>query len=384
MALREFTEADRTAFVNFVENAIEAGVFPRSELNTAVLHCLVYIGCQPENWRAVLGQKNAAEIAWFTNQTPPRLSPDALLALTSAVSLSSKGFAIDSTKKQITSFNRPMHGQFVSTYMDFKSKISEVGVSKLSKECESLFMLSAMQPPERVLYGNGFMAQQPEVDRSALNSTLLPLFKAARTNPVEVQRDLATLLPHMVMNYQNCGLSQWATNLTQDHKLAKMQAETQGWSFEQFCAGVSEAQSRKADLAQWVVSDVTSKMRVSTNLDSMTMQAMSKNDLRQWYYRIRDDIDLLCANQPKASERLMVLRSRLEAEQKRRSAILPSIALAAKNDNAAVRKAAQEISAPNFSGLSVEEQTKRTAAFIEQEARTTDFLAGFTVVGLRQ
>ncbi len=384
MALREFSEADRTSFVNFVELAINDGVFPRTELNTAVLHCLVYIGCQPENWRTVLGQKSAHEVAWFSRQSPPRLSPDALLALSAAVSLSAKGFAIDVPKKQITSFNRPMHGQFVSAYMDFKSKIAEIGVAKLDKECESMFLLAAMQPPDRLLYGNGFMSQQPEVSRTALGNTLLPLFKEARENKADVHRDLATLLPHMIVNYQDCGLSQWATNLTQDHKLAKMQAETQGWSSEKFQSEIASAQNRKADLSQWVSPAVAGKMTVSRTLDSMSMQAMSKNDLRQWYSRVKDDIELLCDNQPKASERLVVLHSRLQAEQKRRAEAIPKVALAAKNDNAQVRAAAQPIAAPNFTGLSPEEQIKRTAAYIEQESKTTDFLSGFMAVGLRQ
>lgn len=384
MALREFTEADRSAFASFVELAINDGVFPRTELNTAVLHCLVYVGCQPENWKTVLGQKNAQEIGWFSRQTPPRLSPDALLALSAAVSLSAKGFAIDVSKKQLTSFNRPMHGQFVSAYMDFKTKLAEANVAKLNAECESMFLLAAMHLPDRMLYGNGFMAQQPEVSRTALGQTLLPLFKEARENKTEVHRDLATLLPHMIVNYQDCGLSQWATNLTQDHKLAKMQAETQGWSSDTFQSEIASAQNRKADLTQWVSPAVAGKMSVSKSLDSMTMQAMSKNDLRQWYYRVKNDIELLCDNQPKASERLVVLHSRLEAEQKRRNAAIPKVALAAKNDNAQVREAARPIATPNFTGLSPEEQIKRTVAYIEQEAKITDFLSSFMAVGLRQ
>lgn len=377
MAARDFTENDKAEFVNLVESAINDGIFSRTNLDTAVVHCLIFVGCQPDNWRPIIGQKSQQELDWFSAREAPRLSDGALFALSTALSLGAKGFSIDVSSRQVTSFKRPKQGETVGSYLDFKSTLGSLCIPKLEREADSLFVFAAMKPDVRVLYSDGFMAQHPDVTRQHLNKTLLPLFQKV---DAEVQRDLATLLPYLTVSYKACGLSEWATRVTQDPRLAVSQPHTREWNSDRFCTEISILQSRKTDLAQWIAPSVASSLNIEAGPSDAETKKMNKTDLRLWYSRIQKDVELLCKHQPKAADRLLVLQSRLESEQQRRASVLPNVRNDMKNDNPAVRSASRLIATPRFAGLPLEEQIKRFAAYIDQEAKTTDFLGDFMVV----
>lgn len=384
MVVNDFTPVDKAAFVELVESSIDAGVFSRRELNTAVTHCLIFAGLQPTAWRTVIGEKNPAEVDFFSKCKVPQLSSGSLMTLCMSVALSAKGFAIDESRQQITSFGRPMNGQTVDRYLDFKARLKQCEVPKLEKECESIFLFAAMKPRVMTLYGNGFKARQPGVQIHHIDSVILPLFNHVSSNAWQadgMHQNLANLLPYLVVNYQSCDLGEWATRLSQDTNVATAQTHTQRWSKSEFCAGISTLQSRKNELRQWLSPTVASSLPVAAGPTAEETSTMKKSDLRRWYERTRQDVELLCKAQPPAAARLQVLQARVTAEQERRMDVLPKVSAIAKIDNSDVRAASVPVAALDWSGsaLPLEEQVRRTVEYIEKEARTTTFLTGFMV-----
>lgn len=382
MALRDFNAADKAAFVELVERAVEEGVFSRRELNTAVTHCLVFAGCQANGgWRKIIGEKNPAEIAFFSSQTMPRLNSNSLLALCMSVALSAKGFSIDAARQQVFMHTRPVNGQFVGQYLEFKNKLGQCGVAKLERESESLFLLAAMQPRNSVLYDNAFKAQQPELTLEHIDNIVLPLFESAKVSLEMMYPNLASLLPYMIVNYQSCGLADWATRFSKDTSVASFQSHTQRWSKAEFCTEIAALQNKKKDLAQWLSPSVSSQLSINAGPSAEETSTMSKPDLRRWYERVRQDVEILCEHQPPAASRLQVAQARVKVEQESRLAILPKVSAIEKADKPEVKAAAVPI--PNLdwsnSALPLEEQVKRTLEYIEKEARTTQFLSGFMV-----
>lgn len=398
MAGRALTDADRTAFQQFIERSISDGMFARSELNTATLHCLIAIGCQGSTklegksmprWQLLLGNvvKTARELAWIhsqssTNQVPV-LADSSLLALCSAVALPSEqsGFAIDEAKSQITSHRRPLAKQVVPRFVEFKNQLRALDNEKLASETESLYLLASMQPRTIVLFGNGFSYQQPEVTMQQLDEVVVPAFDSVKENFDQHRFDLNILLPHMRFNFEACGMAEWATQLSQDSELTTEMAATRAWSRKEFRTHIAALHERRNELLAWVPPAVAADFATAVLPSKEQLAVADHQVLKQWWERARSDVQILCEKQPNLDDRLTMLNARLALAQSARETLLPLLSTEAVNSRTDVREAARLIAEPNLLAYTAEEKAKRFAEYLSAEEKRTAWLAEFTAVG---
>ena len=199
----------------------------------------------------------------------------------------------------------------------FMSKVESMDDERLNAQREMLYCMAAMQDPEvnRSLLGSMYRNNNPKTGAITLIESLTPLLNTHVTNEnlIEVELELAALLPHLRVDFNSNSLKPWSIEMHTTYFTVEP-VEYEKVTRNALERDIASQLRRKADLLKLVDTkklDVNATIGQQADITVDELQAAKKGQLRQLLKRVKEDIEVLTANQMDEVERFQQLQNRM-------------------------------------------------------------------------
>jgi hypothetical protein len=285
------------------------------------LKALIFLGFQKNGaWqrilRAIETKTSAtieAQIKFLLTMKPFHLHRDTWLRLWYAIY---GDFEVSPEDSTLILHKKKQHQCTLPWMRAFMNKLEGMQDTTLNAQREMLFYMAAMRDVEvnRALLGQMYRKVNDETTHETLISSLIPLVKSHVTdeNLNGVEKELATLLPHLTVAFELCGLSAWSKEVHEKYFTVEP-IEYEKVTRLALQRSIETGLRQKDQLLQTVDrKKLDVNMAIGQHPEILAeLPTAKKGQLRQLLKRVKEDIEVLSNNQMDEVDHFRHLQSRL-------------------------------------------------------------------------
>ncbi len=380
-------EADRVKLCQYVESMMNDPAFQTDQQNTGVLlkKALFRCGLSRNNeWESVLATGinglPASQVLWLRESVVPKLSDQTLCLLCMALRMRER-VTVDTRVKKMIVFERQIASSNMEFYSGLATEMSVIG-QKLDKEVESMLAMLLLCPNADILVSDAFDTTHPELSFDMISNKLTPVFLASqkkielgnKQGREQALSEMRTLFQHLNVNFDCCGLQQWAQVLANINLQEQHEEADPRWDKKECRRQIELRMIIRAELQEHIAPSKLDSLGLVSHItlnEEATDENVTKKRLRAIWRGLKNDIDLLCKEQPEDSIKL----SRLEAEYKKaqtdRIALLKQLDRQRIEDEKKDKAVACELDDIKLEGLETKTKIEKLKKALGQ-ARTVD------------
>lgn len=380
-------ENESAQLCNYVESMMNDSAFLHDQQNTSALMKKALIRCgltRNNEWKLLLSKVSdvtQSQINWFESTPAPVLSEQTLCILSMALRMRDQ-VSVNTETQKLTVFNRPIAGSCMQIFGCLNAEFPDMSI-----EIESWLLLHLMCPDAEILSGTAFDATHPQIKFDTITQQLTPLYiKAVQrvaepSNREQAFKELASLFQHLNVNFDACGLTEWAQALARANCREHIDEEDLRWKSKDYRAQIKVLLGTRAGLEENITAGELALLKVASRSDieaESELKETERGRLKILWRQLKDDIELLCKHQPSDVDKVNRLTAEFKIAAVNRENLLKGIDKQVVKEKELGRMAV-ELVEPNLFGMDNKMKAARLKKLLAEAKEVDVMLSAFRV-----